>query len=72
MTEEKTEKEILLEISDKLDKLIGLSAIQGKTKEEQIKILHQLGFTSKAIGMFTGIPEGTVGRIRSTKLKGGK
>jgi len=57
------------EIIERLDKIIALLAIQGKEKNDQIKILHSLGFTSKVISEITGIPEGTVGRIRSTKLK---
>ena len=57
------------EILEKLDKIIGLLAIQGKEKNDQIKVLDSLGFTSKFISALTGIPEGTVGRIRSTKLK---
>lgn len=60
------------EILKKLDMIIGLMAIKGKEKDEQIKILHSLGFTSKLISSLTGIPEGTVGRIRSTKLKNKK
>lgn len=60
------------EILDKLDKIIGLLAIQGKEKKDQIKILDSLGFTSKFISALTNIPEGTVGRIRSTELKKNK
>ena len=59
-------------ILDRLDKIIGLLAIQGKEKNDQIKILDSLGFTSKFISALTSIPEGTVGRIRSTKLKKNK
>jgi ribosomal protein S11 len=53
-------------ISEKLDIIIGLLAIQGKTKEEQIKILSSLKFKSKTIEKITGIPAGTVRRIRTT------
>lgn len=56
-------------ILEKLDVIIGLLAIQGKEKDEQIKILHSLGFTSKIISQLTGVPQGTIGRIRSTRLK---
>lgn len=57
------------EILKKLDVIIGLLAAQGKGKDEQIRVLHDLGFVSKDISKITGIPEGTIGRIRSTKLK---
>jgi hypothetical protein len=57
------------EILNKLDTIIGLLAVQGKEKEEQIHILHDLSFTSKDISKITGIPEGTIRRIRSTKFK---
>ena len=36
---EKSEKEILQEINEKLDLLILLTSLNGKSKEEQIKIL---------------------------------
>jgi len=36
----KNEKDILLEISEKLDKLVGLFAAQGKNADEQIIILR--------------------------------
>jgi hypothetical protein len=61
MTEEK--------ILNKLDTIIGLLAIQGKEKEEQIKILSSLDLTSEMIEKITGIPAGTVRRIRTTKFK---
>lgn len=64
----KTERDILIEISNKLDKLIGISAIHGKSKDEQVKILTLLGFSNGEISMTTGIPKGTVDSIRS-KIK---
>lgn len=57
------------EVLRKLDIIIGLLAVQNKDKDEQIRVLHDLEFTSKDISKITGIPEGTIGRIRSTKLK---
>jgi hypothetical protein len=35
----KTEHELLSEISEKLDRLIGLFAVQGKTEDEKIAVL---------------------------------
>jgi hypothetical protein len=65
---DKTEKQILEEINDKLNKLIALNAIQGKSKQDQIKILSSLGFTNVEISRLTGIPKGTVDSTRA-KLK---
>jgi hypothetical protein len=68
-----SEKDIierLDKISRKIDMLIGAFTIQGKDdKQEIIKILYSLGLTSKTINQLTGIPEGTIRRIKSTKLK---
>jgi len=57
---EKSEKEILQEISEKLDKIIGLIATQNKPRIEQLKILDGLGFSSVNIGKMLGIHDGTV------------
>jgi len=65
---DKTEKQILEEISNKLSKLIALSAIQGKAKVEQIKILTTLEFSNSEISKLTGIPKGTIDSTRA-KLK---
>jgi len=71
-----SEKEVierLDEISRKMDTLIGALAIQGKgDKQEIIKTLYSLGLTPKTINQLTGVPEGTIRRIKSTKLKKGK
>lgn len=58
-----------LEIKELLNKIVGLLAILGKEKNEQVKILLSLGFTSIAIEEITGIPSGTVRRLKSTILK---
>jgi Holliday junction resolvasome RuvABC DNA-binding subunit len=68
---EKTEKQILMEISKKLDNLIGVIAIQGKSRDEQIKVLVSLGFSNAEISKITGVPKGTVDTIRA-KIKKGK
>ena len=64
---EKTE-ELLKEISQKLDQLIGITAIQNKNEEKQVKILRSLDFTFKKISNLTGIPEGTL-KIREHRKK---
>ena len=64
---DKTEKQLLEEINDKLNTLIGLNAIQGKHKAGQIKILTSMGFTNAEISKLTGIPKGTVDTTRARK-----
>ncbi len=56
-------------VLEKLDIIIGLLASQNKSKEDQIKILSGLKLKSEMIEKITGIPAGTVRRIRTTKLK---
>lgn len=63
--QDKTEKQILEEINEKLNKLIALSAVQGKNKQEQVKILSSIGFTNVEISKLTGIPKGTVDFTRA-------
>ena len=55
MSNHKTDNELLNEINDKLNQVIGLLSIQGKPEAEQIRILDALGFESNKIGMFLGI-----------------
>jgi len=52
---EKTEKDLLLEISLKLDKILGVLAIQNKKEDIQIRILKNLGFSSSQAGAILGI-----------------
>ncbi len=62
---EKSEKELLKEISEKLDKLIGILAIQGKNKDEQIRILKKFGFPSNLTGILVGMKESAVRNRKS-------
>jgi DNA-directed RNA polymerase specialized sigma24 family protein len=66
---EKTERDILLEISEKLDRLIGILAVQGKDRDEKISILVSLGFSNAEIGKLIGVPKGTVDSIRAKSKK---
>jgi len=66
---DKSEKQILLEISEKLDKLLGVTAIQGKSKEDQVKVLVSLGFSNSDISALTAMPKGTVDTIRAKQKK---
>jgi len=59
----KSEKELLEEISTKLDKLMGILAIQGKKEDEQIQILKKLGFPAVEIEKLLGVK----GRLRDKK-----
>jgi len=72
MTETKTANDLLEQISRKLDKLIGVIAIQGKEKNDQIGVLVSLGFTNLEISKITGIPKGTIDWTRAKKKKGVK
>ena len=60
----------LEELFDKLDKLIALIAIQNKSKEEQVNILANLGYTLKEINKYTAIPPKTIDYIISNIKKG--
>ncbi len=57
---ERTEKQILESIENKLEKLMGIMAIQGKEEKKQAKILKSLGFKYREVSELTGIPEGTL------------
>lgn len=63
------EIDLLSEINIKLEKLVGLFAIQGKGKEDQVFVLASLGFSNSEISTLTGIPKGTVDGIRAKKKK---
>lgn len=64
---EKTERELLEEISKKLDKLIAIQAIQGKDEDAQIRILKSNGFTSEETGRLIGLKETTIRMRKSWK-----
>jgi hypothetical protein len=68
MAVEKTERELLQEISEGLNKIIGLLVIEGKTQNQQIKLLSGLGFDSKTTGLFVGL-SGDAVRQRKTQMK---
>jgi Holliday junction resolvasome RuvABC DNA-binding subunit len=64
-----TEKDLLFEINRKLEKLIGILAIQGKNRDEKIKTLASLGFSNSEISKIICIPKGTVDFIRAKSKK---
>jgi hypothetical protein len=68
MVREKTERELLQDINDRLDKLMGIIAIQGKAQNQQIEILDALGFDSKTTGIYVGLSSDAV-RQRKSQMK---
>lgn len=56
----KSEIELLEEMNEKLGKLVGILAIQGKNEDEQIRILKVLGFSSKQTGSLLGIEDSAI------------
>lgn len=60
------------EITKKLDTIIALLAIQNKERDEQVKILRSLGFSSREIEKITGIPSSTVRGMNVDKPSGRK
>jgi len=55
-TRKKTSEELLKEISEKLDKILGVLAIQNVSDvDSKIKILKNLGFSSAEIGPLMGL-----------------
>ena len=66
---DKSEKELLNEINEKLNKILGLIAIQNKSRQEQLKILDGLDFSSVDIGKMLGISDGAVRNMLFTAKK---
>jgi len=66
---EKTEKMLLEEINEKLNKILGLMAVQNKSRSEQLKILDGLDFSSIEIGKILGISDGAVRNMLFTAKK---
>ena len=77
MNTDKSERELLADISKKLDQVIGLLAVQQSEDDEnaKIKLLYGLGLKPAVISAILGLSLNAV-RIRMTrvrkKTKGGK
>jgi len=67
MEKQQTDNELLHEISDQLHQIVGLLAIQGKSEEEQIDILSNLGFDSTRIGLYLGMTSAAVRKRKSRR-----
>ena len=65
-----SEKQLLEQISDKLDRLILVVALQARPKEEQIKHLSKLGYSNAEMATMLAIPKGTIDAIRAGFPKG--
>lgn len=69
MTADKSEKELLEEISGKLDRLIALQATQGQDHDTRIKILTKMGLSSREIGLLLGQRADSVRHRRTRRRK---
>lgn len=66
---DKSEIDLLVEISAKLDRLIGVFFTQGKSQAEQVKILTSQGFSNSEISGLMGKPKGTIDWLRTRGVK---
>jgi len=70
--DEKSEKEYLKEISEKMDKIIGIIAASSvKEPKDKVSLLKDLGFTIENTAKITGLTIDVVKKERS-KLKESK
>ena len=58
--DQRSERELLGEISAKLDQVIAVLAVQGKERDQQIEALAAAGFDSAFIGRLVGMTPGAV------------
>jgi hypothetical protein len=65
-----SEKQLLEQIVEKLDKLILVVALQARPKEEQIKHLAKIGYSNSEMATMLAIPKGTIDAIRASFPKG--
>jgi hypothetical protein len=64
----KSERELLIEISAKLDRLVAVSAIVGLDEDDRIDVLIRLGVDAKLISSLTGLTRNAIA-IRKTRAK---
>jgi len=65
---EKSEKDLLQEISEKLDKITAILATQGKDLDTQIAILYGFDWEWDEIGRIVGM-KADAARMRHTRKK---
>jgi hypothetical protein len=68
MAELKSERHLLEEISVKLDRLIGVTALVGKKPDEHAEVLIGLGLDAQLISDLTGLTKNAV-NVRKTRMK---
>jgi hypothetical protein len=68
---ELSEKQLLEQVVERLDKVILMTPIQGRPKEEQIKYLTSLGYSNSEMANMLATPKGTIDSIRANLSKGG-
>ena len=66
MQNKENELSLLKEILKKLTELTDVISVQGKEKEDQIKILVNKRYSNGDISDLLGIPKGTVDSIRAS------
>ena len=64
--QQKDERELLAEISAKLDRVIGLLATAGKELDEKIEVLRGLGLEWNVVGPLVGL-NADAARMRMSK-----
>jgi len=67
----KTELELLAEISAKLDLLVGIALVSGKSEDNQILVLREHGHDWPTIGKVVGIKPNAA-RMRHDRMKNRK
>lgn len=65
----KSDNELLQEISSKLTQLIAMNGLSGLEKNDQVRYLVNFDFTILEISRLTGLPSGTVGRIKAEQKR---
>jgi hypothetical protein len=68
---ELSEKQLLEQVVERLEKVILASAPQGRPKEGQIKYLTCLGYSNSGMANMLATPKGTIDSIRANLSKGG-
>ena len=70
MKKEKSERELLADISKKLDHVIGLLTIQQSEGDEnaKIRLLYEIGMEPTSIGAILGLSPNAV-KIRMTRIR---
>lgn len=68
-TKDLSESEMLSQLVDRMDKLIAITSLQGRSKEEQIERLAGMGYSNSEMASMLVLPKGTVDGIRANLSK---